>query len=166
MRRVTLVAFAILASFHISSVQGHTMNDPVTDCEALMNAALPFAEQMLTAHGEFFPFGSAMRSDGEIVAVAGYTGHEYPRSAGVITSIKSSLVAAVRKGEYKASAVISDVKVRLPSSQKKSDAISVSLNHQDNYSIVVLFPYQIDEGKLVRGAAFAQRGEADIFPTR
>jgi len=42
----------------------------------------------------------------------------------------------------------------------------VSLNHRDNYSAVVLFPYKIDGGELILGTVFDQEGEADIFPAQ
>jgi hypothetical protein len=48
------------------------------DCEELMNAVLPFAEKMLGEQGEFFPYGGAMRPNGEIVSVAGYDGRGQP----------------------------------------------------------------------------------------
>jgi hypothetical protein len=35
------------------------MIDPKADCEELMNRVVPFAQQMLTTYGEFFP--SALR---------------------------------------------------------------------------------------------------------
>ncbi len=60
------------------------MSDPKADCEALMNSVLPFAEQMLTTHGEFIPFGGAMRPDGRLVSIAGYDGNEHPKSVDVI----------------------------------------------------------------------------------
>ena len=43
-----------------------------------MNAVLPFAEQKLAKHGEFFPFGGVMKTGGEITHVAGYDGREQP----------------------------------------------------------------------------------------
>ena len=129
-----------------------------------MDAVLPFAEQMLTTYGEFFPFGGAMRPDGKLVSVAGDAGNEHPKSVDVIAIMKKGMIAAARKGEYKATAVVYDVRVKLPSTEEKSDAISVSLNHRDNYSVIVLFPYKIDAGKLILGTAFAQKGEGDIFP--
>jgi hypothetical protein len=55
------------------------------------------------------------------------------------------------------------VRVTLPSSDKKSDAIAVSLNHRDDYSVTVFFPYETREGRLQFGEVFAQKGEADIF---
>jgi hypothetical protein len=50
------------------------------DLEQLLSAAVPFAEQMLMNHGEFFPYGSSMNGDGKISAVGGYTGGEHPKS--------------------------------------------------------------------------------------
>jgi hypothetical protein len=131
-----------------------------------MNSALPFAEQMLNTHGEFIPFGGAMRPDGQFVSIAGYDGSEHPKSVEVIALMKEGIIAAARKGEYKATAIVYDVRVKLPSIEEKSDAIAVSLNHRDNYSVIVLFPYKIDAGKLILGTAFAQKGEADIFPAQ
>ena len=138
-------------------------NDPKSDCEALMNSVLPFAEQMLSHHGEFLPFGGAMRPNGELVSVAGYDGDEHPRSLDLIRLIKDGFVAAACQGQYKATALIYDVRIKLPSTGDKSDAIAVSLNHRDNYSVVVIFPYKIENGKLTVGDALAQKGEADIF---
>jgi hypothetical protein len=142
------------------------MSDPKADCEALMNSVLPFAKQMLTTHGEFFPFGGAMRPDGQLVSIAGYDGNQHPPSVDVIALMKNGFIAAARKGEYKATAIVYDARVKVPSTEEKSDAIAVSLNHRDNYSVKVLFPYKIDSRKLILGTAFAQKGEADIFQTQ
>lgn len=142
------------------------MSDPKADCEALMNSVLPFAQQMLTTHGEFFPFGGAMRPNGELVSIAGYDGNERPKSVDVIAQMKGGMIAAARNGEYKATAIVYDVRIKLPSTGENSDAIAVSLNHRDNYSIIVLIPYRIDAGKLIPGTTLAQKGEADIFPAK
>jgi hypothetical protein len=39
---------------------------PKQDATDLMNAVLPLAEQMLAGHGEFYPYGGAMRPDGGV----------------------------------------------------------------------------------------------------
>jgi|SRR5215472_12217371 len=139
------------------------MSEAQADCEVLMKSVVGFAERMLTTHGGFIPFGGAMRPDGQIVPVAGHDASERPQSSDIIALMKKGLVASAQKGEYKATAVVCDVRVDVPSTGEKSDAIAVSLNHRDNYSIVVFFPYRIDNGKLIPGAAFARNGEADIF---
>ena len=128
-----------------------------------MNAVLPFAEQMLGAYGEFIPFGSVMRPDGEIVSVAGYDGNEHPRSVDVIALLKEEFVGGASKGEYLATAIVYDVRVKLSATQEKSDAIAVALDHRDGDSIIMFFPYKIDARKLTLGVAFAQKGDADIF---
>jgi hypothetical protein len=148
----------------MSGPDGEQMaNHPKVDCEALMNSVIPFAEQMLSSHGEFLPFGGAMRSSGELVSVAGYDGDERPQSSDVIRLIKEGFIEAARQGQFKATALVYDVRTVVPSTGNKSDAISVSLNHRDSYSVVVIFPYKIDNGKPTVGDAFAQKGEADIF---
>src|SRR5437588_831558 len=55
------------------------MATPKEDCEKLMNSLLPFAEKMLREHGEFHPFGGAMKPDGDIVHHGAYTGQELPK---------------------------------------------------------------------------------------
>ena len=142
------------------------MDNPKADCEALMNSVLSFAEQMLTTHGEFIPFGGAMRPDGQLVSISGDDGNEHPKSDDIIAIMKEGFVAAAHKGEFKATAIVYDVHVKLSSNEEMSDAIAVSLNHRDGYSVVVLFPYKIDAGELILGTAFAQKGEADIFPAQ
>jgi hypothetical protein len=152
----------ILLIFTLSA-DAQTMSHPKADCEALMNSVLPFAKQMLERHGEFLPFGGAMRTNGELVAVAGYDGSEHPPTPVLIRLIKDGFVEAARKKEYKATALVYDVRVKLPSSGEKSDAVAISLNHRDSYSVIVLFPYKLENSKLNMGTAYAQVGEADIF---
>jgi len=48
------------------------------ESEQLLNAALPFAQQLLMKHCEFFPYGFAMKPSAEIISVAGYDGRERP----------------------------------------------------------------------------------------
>ncbi len=139
------------------------MSDAKAECETLMSSILPFAEQMLAEHGEFFPFGGAMQEDGKIVSVAGYDGDQQPASDHVIRLIKSGLVDGARKGTYRATALVCDVKVHLPATGEKSDAVSVSLNHRDGYSVIVIFPYKIDGEVLDFADPYAEKGEGDIF---
>jgi hypothetical protein len=107
-----------------------------------------------------------MRPDGQLESFGGYGGNERPEATDVIAWLKAAFIAAARNGEYKATAIVYDVRVKLPSSGEKSDAIAVSLNHRDDYSVVLLFPYRIDSGKLSLGEPFPQTGEADIFSAR
>ena len=142
------------------------MSTPKAECEKLISEVLPFAEQMLQKHGEFFPYGAALKENGEIASVAGYDGTEQPPSNDIIRLLKQGFVQGAKSGEYRATVLVYDVKITLPSSGQKSDAIAVSLNHRENYSIVVFFPYQLNQGQLSFGEVFAQKGEADVFPSK
>ncbi|MBC3862353.1 hypothetical protein H8K32_09610 [Undibacterium jejuense] len=136
---------------------------PKQECETLMNKVLPFAEHMLKREGEFFPYGGALKNTGDVAEIAGYDGREHPPSMDIIKLIKQGFVAGAESGEYRATALVYDVRVLVPSTGNKSNAIAVSLNHRGNYSVIVFFPYELKEGELKYGQVFAQQGESDIF---
>jgi hypothetical protein len=136
------------------------------ECEEVMNTLIPFAQQMLQKNAEFFPFGGAMKVNGEISYIAGYDGREQPPSVDIIELLKDGFRSGARSGEYKATALVYDVRVMVPSSGQKSDAVAVSLNHRDGYSVIVYFPYQIKTSKVTFGDAFAKKGEADVFKSK
>jgi hypothetical protein len=135
------------------------MASPREDCQAVVDAFLPLARKLLTEHGEFFPFGAAMKPDGEITLVAAHDGREQPPSKDVIALLNSAFADSARNGEYKATAIFYDVRV----GEDKKDAVAVSLDHREGYSVVAFFPYEIIDGVLINGEPIAQKGSADIF---
>ena len=140
------------------------MTDPKAECEDVMNAVLPFAEEMLTKHSEFFPFGGTMSADGEIAHTGGWTGDEHPASTEVIELLENGFRAGAARGEYKATALVYDIRTIPPGKEEKQDAIAVALDHRDDYSVVVIFPYSFTlDGQLEIEAPFATRGENKIF---
>ena len=54
------------------------------DLDNLLSAMLPFGQQMLEKHGEFFPYGATMTTAGEITMEAAYDGTEQPPSQELI----------------------------------------------------------------------------------
>ena len=125
---------------------------------------MPFAEQMLREHHEFFPFGATMDNDGEMANAGGWTGDEQPESAEVIELLEKGLQEGAKNGEYKATALVYDVRIVPPGKQGKQDAIAVACDHRDNYSVVVYFPYSFDAGgELVIEAPFGSAGKGKVF---
>lgn len=116
-----------------------------------MNAAFPFAEKMLKEHGEFFPYGQALDAKGAVVAVGATDGREHPPSADVIRLLKQGFVSGALTGKYSAAALVYDVRVQVPKTGVKSDAIAVALDHKDHYSVVVYFPYALKGRELIAG---------------
>jgi hypothetical protein len=139
------------------------MIDAKTDCEALLSVALPFAEQMLSAHGEFYPFGNTMGPDGKITAVAAATGSEHPASTDLIQILREGFIAGARRGEFRATALAYDIRTVVPATGMKSDAVAVSCDHEANYSVIVILPYALAGSKVNFSDAFAQQGDAAVF---
>ena len=119
---------------------------------------------MLREHGEFYPFGGYMKPDGAIVEVgASDPDTDRPKSKDLIYILRSSFQELAGRNECKAVALIFDVAVKLPNSDRKSNAIQASLEHSEGYSAEVFFPYQLVESQVVYGEVFAQQGTADVF---
>lgn len=157
---------AVLVFFISSLGASAAMADTQTakfECQKLLDAAIPFAEKMLTQHGEFFPYGGALNAKGEYTEIGAYDGDEHPASNDVINLLKRGFIQGAKSGDYRATALVYDVKVSLPNSQDKSDALAVALDHKDSYSVVVYLPYKLKDGKLTYGQIFAEKGKADIF---
>ena len=135
------------------------------DCNQLLDATVPRAENLLREHGEFFPIGAQMLPSGEIVPVAAYAGEEQPPSQHLIDLLQISFKTRAYDSEIVATALVYDVSVTPPGSDRKSDAIAVNLDHRDNYSVTVFFPYVIASGEPALGEAFGNIGENPIFPS-
>jgi hypothetical protein len=142
------------------------MNRAKSEAEELLNVVLPFAEELLARHGEFFPFGAAMNHLGGISHQAAYSGTEQPPSSELIDLLRSAFRSAGRSGECRATALAYDVRTQLPGSETKSDAVAVELDHIDSYSVVTYFPYVLTNGAVEFGSAFARAGENNVFDSR
>jgi hypothetical protein len=156
----------LLAALSCTATQGQFVRDAQSECEQLMNSALPLAKQMLREHGEFFPFGMALNAKGQVVAVATGLEHEQPTSEDLIRQLKQIFRAQATAGEYRATALTFDARLRTPAKGMMVDAIAVALDHRDNYSVVVFLPYRLEREKLTLGDMFAQEGAGEVFRHR
>ncbi len=130
-----------------------------SDLDALLDAALPFATQQLTKHGEFFPYGVAMRQDGEIAMIAGYTGTERPPSTEVLGILYQGLRSTSEAN--RGAAVVADVRLK----NEGTDAIQVEVEHREGIAMKVFLPYRKKRfGGLETGQMRAEEGERRIWP--
>ena len=97
------------------------------DFNALLEALIPFAEEMLKKHGEFFPFGAAVSAAGEVSAHATYEGSENPASEEVIAGLVQTFQAEARTGAIRATGICYDG--RIVQNGKKVDAAIIGLEH-------------------------------------
>ncbi len=110
--------------------------DVQDDLDALLNVALPLAEQSLRESGEFYPYAASISSDGQAsMAMAGPEDDDVPSLA---ASMVSLLFEGLRtqRDSLRACAVVANVRAG------DSDAARVELEHRDGCAPVVLLPYK------------------------
>lgn len=129
-----------------------------------MNEMLPVAEKMLREYGEFLPYGGYMKPNGEIVHLGVKDPQtEQPKSKDMIAILHNSFQEKVKKKLCKAVAIIYDIVVPLPKSNRKSNAVQVCVDHADGYSAEVFFPYKMINNEIIWGEIFAQEGKYEMF---
>ncbi len=139
------------------------MSDAQTEAEELVSAALPHAEGMLLAHGEFFPFGGAVTLGGDIAQLAVDEEHREASMEDVVEALKVKLRSGADTNTYRATALVFPIHAQLPDSDDETEAVAIALDHQANYSVVLIIPYVLADGAVEFGEAIAQQGEDDIF---
>ena len=143
-----------------------TMEDlamtPKEECEVLLEALLSASENLLKKNGEFYPIGAVLLNDSTAIFTAVHSEDEFPNSKEVIRDLVASHKQMAQKNEIKSSGIAWNAAVT--SDGKQTDAIIVSLEHQDNYSVIVGLPYKIGMFKKIKfGELFAQNGNNDVF---
>lgn len=134
------------------------------DLDTLFNSLLPLAEQMLSKHGEFFPFGAVMRTNGKVESHAAHDGGEQPASQKLIEMMTRGFRQQAAKGTIRAAAICYDVLTLPPGQAKKTDAICVSAEHRNGEAVDVYVPYVKGWfGKVSYGEIFAVARENQIF---
>ena len=137
---------------------------PKEECEALLDALIPAAENLLRENGQFYPIGAALTNESTIsLTSVSYGDDEFPESQRVIDDLTSAHCQMAEQNEIKASGIAWDATITAPDG-KKSDAILISLEHVSGYSVMVGVPYVIGMFKKVKlGELFAQSGLHNVF---
>ena len=139
--------------------------DAEADVQNLLNKLLPIAEDLLLDHGEFFPFGGAMKEGGEVVTLSGIDGlnNDQPAANEVIEMLDLNLRIGAENDQYYATAVVSDVNVIPPGKSEQTKAIAIVMDHRDGLSMTLVFPYVVKETEVELGQLFAKANQRKIF---
>src|ERR1044071_3496923 len=133
------------------------------DLNALLNDLLPRAKRLLTELGEFYPFGSVMASDGEIIWFGASDGDEHPPSQRLIDMMTQAFHQKAGAGEIRAAGICYDVRVIPPGQTEKSDALCMALERPAEF-VEVLVPYcKTGSRSFEYGQLFAQRRTPQFF---
>ncbi len=128
------------------------------DLDGLLSIVVPFAEDMLGKHGEFYPFGGSISSHGDASLTAAELGlGESPSSDRLLAGLYEG--ARAHAATTRAAAFVTDVRV------DGSDAVRVELEHLEGVALDVLLPYA--RGRFTKTLTFGQmsvaRGEPKIW---
>ncbi|MBQ9685476.1 MAG: hypothetical protein IJV41_02855 [Oscillospiraceae bacterium] len=137
---------------------------PKEECETILDTLLSFAKQQLKKRGEFYPFGAVMLADGSITLTAYEDqNNEFPDSVDVIQNLVKHHKEEAEQGKIRASGIAWDAMLSTADG-KKTDAVLISLEHIDHYTVVVGQPYNLGLFKKLKfGEVFAQEGKHEIF---
>lgn len=136
---------------------------PKEQCEVLLDKLLPFAENQMKKYREFYPFAAVLLLDDSVQLTAIHDGKEHPESKAVLEELKQLHKKMATEEKIKASGIVWNAGVA-DADGKTTDAIIVSLEHKDDYSVIVGEPYKIGLFKKVSfGNLFAMEGKHDVF---
>lgn len=137
------------------------MPDPKRECERLLNALLPFADQMLEERGVVTPFGGFLDEEGEMYHV-GVKDQMEPVPL-VVSALRESVRQIAAEQSCSALGIVSDVVTRVPQLDWMCEALHFSLDHATGYSVEVFMPYKLVEREVVYGDVFSRMGNHDLF---
>ena len=136
---------------------------PKEQCEVLLDKLLPFAENQMKKYREFYPFAAVILMDDTVELTGNFDENEHPESKDVINDLIQIHKQLASEGKIKASGIAWNASVA-SADGKPTDAIIVSLEHKDDYSVIVGEPYKVGLFKKVKfGNLFAMKGKHDIF---
>ncbi len=149
--------------FFALAVSGFAHAGVEKDVETVMNAFMPIATDMLEKHGQIFPYGGAMTTDDKLVKVSSYEGNKSRNSSAALSGLREAFHAGAGADMYTATALFYGVRVKRPDTGTRTNAIAVALDHEDDYSVIVFFPYTVVKGKVKLDAAFSTPGANAVF---
>ena len=139
------------------------MAEPTAEIQELLNFLLPYAEQMLTQHGEFYPYAAALGSDGELNAVGTDLDDDSPDVGEVLVALHEGLRERAAEGEIRASGIAADVTLTDPDSGETTDAVQVELDHADADAVDIFVPYETEGEGVKFGELVAAEGRTPVF---
>jgi hypothetical protein len=133
------------------------------EMELLLGEGIRVATRFLEKRGGFSAFAVGLAYDGQLRHIMAHTGEEQPEADPHIAATVQALRSYAAKGEIRASALVSDVRIRSAPEVSPGDAIRVQIEHADASPVTCYLPYRLVGKKLQPGELFAEEGESQVF---
>lgn len=118
------------------------MSETQDHINRLFSFTAEFAQEMLKANGEFYPFGATVTKDGEVAAVGGDAGgDDHPLPQEVYRTIAEGLALAAARDGILAAALVAHVSVPVELEAPSESGIRVHLE-APGFARFVYVPYE------------------------
>jgi hypothetical protein len=131
--------------------------------DTLLDAGVRHAIHLLENNREFYPFGIARCTDGEISLVYPDMAEDRPASDRVIKRIVRGLIEGVQDGRYTATGVVSDVRLSDRETGQTKDAIRLDLEDCEAQPVIAYLPYSMERDQVTPGRIIAEPGSGAVF---
>jgi hypothetical protein len=116
------------------------------------------AKAFLADAGEFYPFGSVVKSDGTLTPVGAYLENDHPASIEVLEVLQKSLLQRLKQKEVVAGAICLDVLYKPAGSEVKTDALKIMTLSVEGHSRDYFVPYRNEDGQYAFGEIISEDG--------
>ncbi len=110
------------------------------ESEELLNDGLAIARALLVKDGEFKPFASGLTHERHVERVAGVSRGERS-SREIVDLLERSLRGEADERNYRAIAIVSDVRFEVEGVPEPQTAVQVTLEHREGYCVDVIARY-------------------------
>jgi hypothetical protein len=135
---------------------------PKDELDSLLNDAIGAALHFVEKHGCHMPFCMAITTSGERTNVAA-DDSKLPGPDALLGGIRQHLAEALREKRYRAVALTRNVEYRSAPDGKPTEAVQVTLDHEQGSPVTCYLPYQLAGGKVLPGQLFAVQAEEKFF---
>jgi len=135
---------------------------PKDELNALLNDAIGMALRLVEKHGSHIPFCTALTTAGERINVAA-DDSALPGADALLAGIRQHIADALRERRYRAVALARNVEYRSARDGSRTDAVQVTLDHEQGSPVTCYLPYRLAQGRVVPGELFAVSAEERFF---
>lgn len=109
-----------------------------------------------------FPFCLAISTSGERANIAS-DDSKMPGVDSLLAGIRQHITAAVHEKRCRAVALARNVEYRSARDGARTDAVQITLDHEEGSPVTCYLPYQLAQGKVLPGQLFAVQAEERFF---
>jgi hypothetical protein len=135
---------------------------PKDELNSLLNDCIGMAIQLVQKHGCHIPFCMAVTTAGERVNIAA-DDSAMPGAAALLADVRQHITDALRERRYRAVALARNIEYRSARDGSRTDAVQVTLDHEQGSPVTCYLPYHLTHGRVVPGELFATNPEEKFF---